>query len=186
MGQDQRLQGRACWETERSFLGCGRDTALWQQRRDAEGSWCVWDNLCHHSSKSESEVTQSCLTLCNPTDYSPPGSSIHGIFQARVLQWVAFSSPGDLPDPGIEPRSPSLQADALQSEPPGKPPFKTKTKQKNPLGWPQNNWPPSQFSVKRVQTGEYHKGSLCRKWEAPVWKQGHHPSPRWFGTQTRD
>ena len=43
--------------------------------------------------KSESEVTQSCLTLSNPTDCSLPGSSIHGIFQARVLEWgaIAFS-----------------------------------------------------------------------------------------------
>ena len=40
-----------------------------------------------------SSVTQSCLTLCNPMDFSPPGSSIHGIFQARVLEWgaIAFS-----------------------------------------------------------------------------------------------
>ena len=44
--------------------------------------------------KSESEVTQSCLTRSDPTDCSPPGSSIHGIFQARVLEWgaTAFSS----------------------------------------------------------------------------------------------
>ena len=41
--------------------------------------------------KSESEVTQSCLTLRDPMDCSPPGSSVHGIFQARVLQWVAIS-----------------------------------------------------------------------------------------------
>ena len=39
--------------------------------------------------KSESEVAQSCLTLRDPMDCSPPGSSIHGIFQARVLEWVA-------------------------------------------------------------------------------------------------
>ena len=39
--------------------------------------------------KSEREVAQSCLTLSDPMDYSPPGSSIHGIFQARVLKWVA-------------------------------------------------------------------------------------------------
>ena len=39
--------------------------------------------------KSESEVTQSCLTLSNPMDFSLPGSSVHGIFQARVLEWVA-------------------------------------------------------------------------------------------------
>ena len=39
--------------------------------------------------KNESEVTQSCLTPSNPMDCSPPGFSIHGIFQARVLEWVA-------------------------------------------------------------------------------------------------
>ena len=43
--------------------------------------------------KSESEVAQSCLTLCDPMDCSPPGSFVHGIFQARVLEWgaIAFS-----------------------------------------------------------------------------------------------
>ena len=41
--------------------------------------------------KSESEVTQSCPTLSNPKDYSPAGSSVHGIFQARVLEWVAIA-----------------------------------------------------------------------------------------------
>ena len=43
--------------------------------------------------KSESEAAQSCLTLSDPMDCSPPGSSIHGIFQARVLEWgaIAFS-----------------------------------------------------------------------------------------------
>ena len=70
------------------------------------------------------KVTQSCVTLCNPMDCSLPGSSVHGIFQARVLEWrsgLPFPFPGDLPNPGIEPRSPALQADALPSEPPGKP-----------------------------------------------------------------
>ena len=43
--------------------------------------------------KSESEVAQSCPTLCDPTDCSPPDSSVHGIFQAKVLEWgaIAFS-----------------------------------------------------------------------------------------------
>ena len=41
--------------------------------------------------KSESEVTQSCLTLSDPMDCSLPGSSVHGIFQARVLEWVAIA-----------------------------------------------------------------------------------------------
>ena len=49
--------------------------------------------------KSESEVAQSCPTLSNPMDYSLPGSSIHGICQARVLEWVAsaFSHLGAIP-----------------------------------------------------------------------------------------
>ena len=51
-------------------------------------------------------------------DCSLPGSSFHGILQARVLEWVAIPSPGDLPNPGIEPGSPAFQADALTSEPP--------------------------------------------------------------------
>ena len=44
--------------------------------------------------KVKSEVAQSCLTLSDPMDYSPPGSSVHGIFQARVLEWgaIAFSN----------------------------------------------------------------------------------------------
>ena len=52
-------------------------------------------------------------------DCSPP-DSVSGIIQARIIEWIAFPSPGDLPDPGIEPRSPTLQADSLPSEPPGK------------------------------------------------------------------
>ena len=47
--------------------------------------------------------------------------SVCGIFQARILEYVPFPSPGDLPDPGIEPRSPALQADSLPTELPGKP-----------------------------------------------------------------
>ena len=50
--------------------------------------------------------SQSCPILCKPMDYSPPGSSVHGILQARILEWVAMPSPpGDLPDPGMEPTS---------------------------------------------------------------------------------
>ena len=47
--------------------------------------------------------------------------TIHRILQARILKWVPFPSPGDLPNPGIEPRSPALQVDSLPAEPPGKP-----------------------------------------------------------------
>ena len=56
------------------------------------------------------KVTHSCPTLCDPMDYT-----VHGILQARVLEWVAFPFSGDLPDPGIEPRSLTSQADSLPS-----------------------------------------------------------------------
>ena len=57
-----------------------------------------------------------CLTLCDPMDYT-----VHGILQARILEWVPFPSPGDLPNPGIKPRSPTLQVDSLPAEPQEKP-----------------------------------------------------------------
>ena len=53
-------------------------------------------------------------------DCSPPGSSVHGIFQARILEWFAFLSPADLPDPGIEPTSPTLVGGFFTTEPPAK------------------------------------------------------------------
>ena len=63
--------------------------------------------------KSESEVAQSCPTLCDPMDYSPPGISVNGISQARILEsgsGLPFPSPRDLPETGTEPGSPALQA----------------------------------------------------------------------------
>ena len=48
-------------------------------------------------------VTQSCLTLCDPVDCSLPGSSVQGILQTRILEWVAMPSSGSLPNPGMEP-----------------------------------------------------------------------------------
>ena len=60
-------------------------------------------------------VVQLCLTLCDHVDYRLPGSSDHGLLQARILEWVAIPfSRGSFP-----PRSPALQADCLSSEPPG-------------------------------------------------------------------
>ena len=68
-------------------------------------------------------VTQSCPTLCDPMDYTPPGSSVHGILQEEYWSGLPFPSPGDLPDPGIEPGLPARQADSLLSEPQGSPRF---------------------------------------------------------------
>ena len=66
-------------------------------------------------------VGQLCLTLCDPMDFSPPGSFVHEILEASILSGLPFPSLEDLPDPGFEPGSPSLQADSLPFEPPGKP-----------------------------------------------------------------
>ena len=65
-----------------------------------------WENIFKiHEGKVEVKVkvAQSCLTLCDPTDYT-----VHGILQARILEWVAVSSPGGLSSPGIESRSPTF------------------------------------------------------------------------------
>ena len=56
-------------------------------------------------------VTKSCPALCDPMDCSLPASSVHGILQERILEWVAIPCSRDLPNPGIEPKSPALQAD---------------------------------------------------------------------------
>ena len=64
---------------------------------------------------------QSCPTLCDPIDGSPPGTTIPGILQARILEWIAISFSRDLPDPGIKPWYPALQADSLPTEPLWKP-----------------------------------------------------------------
>ena len=64
------------------------------------------------------------LTLCDPMDCSLPGSSVHGVLQVGILEWVAMPSPRDFPNLGIEPASPvspTFQADSLPTEPPGKP-----------------------------------------------------------------
>ena len=87
-------------------------------------------------------VAQSCPTLCDPLDCSPPGYSVHGIFQARILELVAiFHLQGNLPG------FPALYADVLSTEPPGKPCGLS--------GWMLN----ASTSVKRGQAG----GNLTQK-----------------------
>ena len=94
------------------------------------GSKITADGDCSHEIKRrlllgrkvitnlESEVAQSCPTLCNPVDCSLPGSSVHGFSRQEYWSGLPFPSPGDLPNPGIEPRSPTLEVDASTSEPP--------------------------------------------------------------------
>ena len=69
-----------------------------------------------NEAEGEGEVAQSCPTLCDPVD-CPPSM---GFSRQEYWSGLPFPSPGDLPDPGIEPRSPTLEADTLTSEPPGK------------------------------------------------------------------
>ena len=62
------------------------------------------------------KVAQLCTTFCNPLGYT-----VHGILQARKMEWVVFPTPKGSSNPGIEPRSPALQADSLPAETQGKP-----------------------------------------------------------------
>ena len=66
-------------------------------------------------------VAQLCLTLCDPLDCSPPGSSVHGILQGKILEWVAILFSRRSSQPRDQTQSPVLQAASLPSEPPGKP-----------------------------------------------------------------
>ena len=68
------------------------------------------------------DVAQSSRLFATPWTGSPPGSSVHEISQARIPRGLPFPSPGDLPNSGVEPGSPALQADSLPTELQGKPP----------------------------------------------------------------
>ena len=80
--------------------------------------------LIQHKMRNCIDISVShsvCPTLYESMDCRPPGSSVHGLLEARTLEWVPLPSPGDLPDLRTEAGSPALQADSLPSEPPGKP-----------------------------------------------------------------
>ena len=69
-----------------------------------------------------SEVAQLCPTLCNPWTVAHQDPLSMGFPRQEYWSELPFLSPEDLPNPGIKPRSPTLQADSLPAEPPGKPP----------------------------------------------------------------
>ena len=71
--------------------------------------------------ESESEVAQSCSTLCDPWTVAHQAPPSMGFSRQEYWSGLLCHPPGDLPNPGIEPRSPTLQADSLPAEPPGKP-----------------------------------------------------------------
>ena len=102
-----------CILSEKLFLQVSAGDLAWPC---AMKPVCVCVRVC--------SVAKSCPILCDPRDCSPPGSSVHGISQARRLEWIAISLPGDLPDPGIKPVSSVSTALAdgfFTTEPAGKP-----------------------------------------------------------------
>ena len=102
--------------------------------------------------------------LVTPMDRSPPGFSVHRVLQARILEWAAFPSTGNLPNRGIKTRFPALQVDSLPSEPPGKPQQICKPQQ-----WPQD------FADKGLSSQSYGFSSSCVwMWELD-YKEGSAP-----------
>ena len=97
----------------------------WEQLYHIEASSREEVNFNHHCQKHNllllSLRLSHVLLFCNPRDCSLPGSSVHGISQARILEWVAISFSRDLPSPGIKPMSPALAGRFFATEPPGKP-----------------------------------------------------------------
>ena len=75
------------------------------------------ESFSYFLTESESEVTQSCPTLCDPMDCTCEAPPSMGFSMQEYRSGLRFPTPGDLPDPGIEPRSPELQADSLLSKP---------------------------------------------------------------------
>ena len=76
-----------------------------------------WNIFPQEHGKTESESVSHSVASYSETSWSPPGSSVHGKFQARIQEWVAIPFPRDLSDPGIKSMFPALQADSLPSEP---------------------------------------------------------------------
>ena len=90
---------------------------LWFRTRKKDASRTtdeIWIRLLLLLVNNTVKVTQSCPTLGDPY-------IVHGILQTRIVEWIAFPFSRDLPNPGIKPRSPTLQMDSLPAEPQGKP-----------------------------------------------------------------
>ena len=120
--KETEKEGPARWEETRQWAvvvckGCRK----WNSQIPLSPPRAI-NNILSHILWSEVKVLvlQLCPTFCNPMDCNPPGSSVHGIFQARILEWVAipfFSGSSQTKD---QTQVSSLQADSLPPEPPGK------------------------------------------------------------------
>ena len=120
--------------------------------------------------KVKALVTQSCLTLCDPMDCSSPGSSVHGILQARILEWVAIPFSRESSWPRIEPWSPALQRDFffffLLSELLGKPHLTD-----NSLGffqWERVKLKQGGFGLPQRRSQEAHRAPGLLRWVSRV------------------
>ena len=85
-----------------------------QTVKDLPDVWEIWGPFLGQEESEENACVQLCLTLHNPVDCSPPGSFVHGFPRQEYWGGLQFLSLGDLPDPGIKPSSPALQAYSLQ------------------------------------------------------------------------
>ena len=74
---------------QRVALVEAQENSFWCYRCSLSRAWWLFQG-CMKERESENEVAQLCLTICDPMDCSLPGFSVHGIFQARVLEWVAI------------------------------------------------------------------------------------------------
>ena len=77
-------------------------------------------NFLNTYAAAAAKSLQLCPALCDPINGNQTGSPIHGVLQARILEWVVMPSSMGFPNPGTEPKSFPLQVDALLSEPLGK------------------------------------------------------------------
>ena len=112
-GQRLGRQRQRQWSEHRRFWAFWEHTAgVWKR-----GLW-AFTRRCRSSASArtpppgmnaQESVTQPCPTLCDPMDCSPPGSSVHGILRQEYWRGLPCPPPGDFPDPGIKPRSPSSQ-----------------------------------------------------------------------------
>ena len=82
--------GAACWACDHGCVKCGAcsqsDLSVSPGSTTYQMCEPLWVHVCVYVS-----VAQLCLTLCDPMDCSPPGSSVHGVLQARILEWIAIS-----------------------------------------------------------------------------------------------
>ena len=115
--------------------------------------------------------------FCDPMDCSPPGSSVHGTSHARILEWVAISFSGDLPDPGMEPTSPALAGGFFTTKLPEKP-EKAMAPHSSTLAWkiPWMEEPGRLQSMRSLRVGHSWATSLSL-FTFMHWRRNWQPTP---------